>query len=376
MPLHPLLRIRIRWISLLIIVCLLDATSAEAKPDTAGVADLQTKAARGYVKQELELAADYFAGRGVPKDLTQSAYWYRKAADQGNPAAQVYLGYMYTVGMGVPQDRTEAIRWYRRAASAGNAEAEVNLAALYLRGDGIKQDIQEALRLLKSAADKRDGRADAYLGLASYMGLGGAVDHTAAEAWFRIGAKQHDPEAEFLLASFDANEPGRVPDLANEAKLLRLSAADGYVPAMHGAGLLLVNHPDLAQHPQEATNLLLSAAYAGDWQSSAALGMLARDGRRMPKDQRVAYRWFCIAVLQGGSPAETYLRPGLRRLATSFPDAASVEQEAAAWRQIHPNRDLFVYVNEMNPKYFPIQEVYATPNTPKPEVGDQTEQPN
>ena len=376
MPLHPLLRIRIRWISLLIIVCLFDATSAEAKPDTAGVADLQTKAARGYVKQELELAADYFAGRGVPKDLTQSAYWYRKAADQGNPAAQVYLGYMYTVGMGVPQDRTEAIRWYRRAASAGNAEAEVNLAALYLRGDGIKQDIQEALRLLKSAAEKRDGRADAYLGLASYSGLGGAVDHTAAEAWFRIGAKQHDPEAEFLLASFDANEPGRVPDLANEAKLLRLSAADGYVPAMHGAGLLLVNHPDLAQLPQEATNLLLSAAYAGDWQSSAALGMLARDGRRMPKDQRVAYRWFCIAVLQGGSPAETYLRPGLRRLATSLPDAASVEQEAAAWRQIHPNRDLFVYVNEMNPKYFPIQEVYATPNTPKPEVGDQTEQPN
>jgi TPR repeat protein len=362
--------------SLLIILCLLDAMSAEAKPDTAGAADLQAKATRGYVKQELELAADYFAGRGVPKDLTQSAYWYRKAADQGNPAAQVYLGYMYTVGMGVPQDKTEAVRWYRRAESAGNAEAEVNLAALYIRGDGIKQDIQEALRLLKSAAEKRDGRADAYLGLASYMGLGGAVDHTAAEAWFRIGAKQHDPEAEFLLASFDANEPGRVPDLANEAKLLRLSAADGYVPAMHGAGLLLVNHPDLAQLPQEATNLLLSAAYAGDWQSSAVLGMLARDGQRMPKDQRVAYRWFCIAVLQGGSPAETYLRPDLRRLARSVADSASVEQEAAVWRQVHPNHDLFVFANEMNPKYFPIQEVYATPHTPKAEVGNQTEQPN
>jgi TPR repeat protein len=177
MPLHSLLRIR--CISCFIILCLLHAVSAEAKPDMAGAADLQAKATRGYVKQELELAADYFAGRGVPKDLTQSAYWYRKAADQGNPAAQVYLGYMYTVGMGVPQDKTEAIRWYRRAASAGNAEAEVNMAALYIRGDGIKQDIQEALRLLKSAAEKRDGRADAYLGLASYMGLGGAVDHTA-----------------------------------------------------------------------------------------------------------------------------------------------------------------------------------------------------
>ena len=119
-----------------------------------------------------------------------------------------------------------------------------------------------ALRLLKSAAEKRDGRADAYLGLASYMGTGGAVDHTAAEAWFRIGAKQHDPEAEFLLATLDANEPGRAPDLGNDAKLLRHSAAAGYVPAIHGAGLLLVNHPDVAQPPEEATNLLLSAASA------------------------------------------------------------------------------------------------------------------
>jgi hypothetical protein len=59
-----------------------------------------------------------------------------------------------------------------------------------------------------------------------------------------------------------------------------------------------------------------------------------------------------------------------------LPDAASVEQDAAAWRQIHPNHDLFVYANEMNPKYFPIQEVYATPHTPKPEAGDQTQQPN
>lgn len=374
MPSPSLPGLRIRWISLLIMVCSLIPTFA--KGDTSGVAELQAKAARGYIKQELELAADYFAGRGVPKDLTQSAYWYRKAADQGNPAAQVYLGYMYTVGIGLPEDKAEAIRWYRRAASSGNAEAEVNLAALYILGDGVKQDIQQALLLLKSAAEKHDGRADAYLGLASYLGTGGAVDHSAAEAWFKIGVRQHDPEAEFLLASFDENEPGRVPDLVNDAKLLRLSAAAGYVPAMHGAGLILVNHPDLAQPPGEATDRLLSAASAGYWQSSATLGILARDGRRMPQDQRAAYRWFCIAVLQGGSPAETYLRPGLSRLAASLPEAASIQQEAEAWRQIHPNHDLFVYGNEMKPKYFPIQEVYALPHTPKVEVGDQTNRPD
>src|SRR5258708_2475976 len=188
--------LRNNLLSLLAVLCLWPVISAEAKPDTleersASLAEVQTKAAKGFVKQELELAADYFVGRGVPKDLTQSAYWYRKAADQGNPSAQVYLGYMYTVGIGVPQDRAEAVRWYRRASSSNYPEAQVNLAALYLRGEAVKQDMQEAVRLLKSAADKGDGRADAYLGLASYLGSGVPIDHAAAETWFRIGAKLH-----------------------------------------------------------------------------------------------------------------------------------------------------------------------------------------
>src|SRR5580692_11579531 len=274
MRLRSLLMLLSNLLSLLAVLCLWPATSAEAKPDTleerpASLAEVQTKAAKGFVKQELELAADYFVGRGVPKDLTQSAYWYRKAADQGNPPAQLYLGYMYTVGMGVPQDKAEAVRWYRRASSSNYPEAKVNLAALYMRGDGVKQDPQEALRLLKSADEKRDGRADAYLGLASYLGTGVPVDDAAAEAWFKAGVKQHDPEAAFFLVVLDGQEPGRALDLASQIKLLRLSATGGYVPAIHGLGLLLVNHPELPQRAKQATDLLMLSAGAGNWRTSA-----------------------------------------------------------------------------------------------------------
>jgi TPR repeat protein len=383
MRLRSLLMLRSNLLSLLAVLCLWPAISAEAKPDTleerpASLAEVQTKAAKGFVKQELELAADYFVGRGVPKDLTQSAYWYRKAADQGNPPAQLYLGYMYTVGMGVPQDKAEAVRWYRRASSSNYPEAKVNLAALYMRGDGVKQDPQEALRLLKSADEKGDGRADAYLGLASYLGSGVPVDFAAAEAWFKLGVKRHDAEAECFLAALDANEPGRVPNIPEEDRLLRLSADGGYLPGIHALGLLLVNHPDLPQAPQEATNLLLLAAGSGSWQSSVILGVLARDGRLVPKDQRAAYRWFRIAASQGGSAAEAYLRPELQRMAARVGDTAPTEQEASAWLQVHPHHDLFVFGNELNPKYFPIQEVYATAHAPAvdSEVGNQSERPN
>ena len=370
-------------ISLLAALCWLCSVSAEAKRDapsenSSNVAEMQTKAAQGFVKQELELAAAYFAGRGVPKDLAQAAYWYRRAADQGNPAAQGYLGYLYSVGLGVPQDTAEAIRWYRRAASSNSPLAEVNLAAHYMRGDGVKQDTAEALRLLRSAEEKGYGRADAYLGWSSYIGSGVPVDHAAAEVWLKKGVKRHDPEAECFLAEWDAYEPGHVPDIALEARLLRLSAATGYVPAIHGLGLLLVNHPELPQAKEEAINLLMSSAQAGYWPSSAALGILARDGRLVPKDQREAYRWLRIAVSQGGSPAETYVRHELQRLARSLADTTSADQEAAEWLQSHPDHDLFAFANEMNSKYFPILEVYAITHAPAVgnEVESQAEKPN
>ena len=45
------------------------------------------------------------------------------AAQQGEAAAQCYLGICYQTGQGVAQDYVEALRWYRRAAEQGNTGA-------------------------------------------------------------------------------------------------------------------------------------------------------------------------------------------------------------------------------------------------------------
>src|ERR1700677_3827687 len=60
-----------------------------------------------YLQKELRLAGDYFAGRGVDSDLNESAFWYRKAVDQGDPGAQVELGYFYLNGIVVDRDATQ-----------------------------------------------------------------------------------------------------------------------------------------------------------------------------------------------------------------------------------------------------------------------------
>ena len=65
---------------------------------------------------------------------------FRKAADQGNAAAQFNLGVMYKKGRGVTQDYQEAFSWWHKAAEQGVAEAQYNLGVMYEHGLGVAQD--------------------------------------------------------------------------------------------------------------------------------------------------------------------------------------------------------------------------------------------
>ena len=59
----------------------------------------------------------YASGSGVPRDYGEAARWYRKAARQGHPHAQLNLGAMYANGQGMPRDYVEAHKWFDLAAS-------------------------------------------------------------------------------------------------------------------------------------------------------------------------------------------------------------------------------------------------------------------
>jgi hypothetical protein len=81
-------------------------------------------------------------------------------AEQGDPAAQTYLGFMFETGRGVPKNYTEAAMWYRRAAEQGDSLAQYSLGLLYDKGQGVPQDIVEANKWLNlsTAASPRRAR--------------------------------------------------------------------------------------------------------------------------------------------------------------------------------------------------------------------------
>jgi uncharacterized protein len=307
------------------------------------------------VDAEIKLAGDYFTGHGVAQDLTQAAYWYEKAAEAGDAEAQMQTGYLYDAGIGVGRDPVRAVHWYQLAVSGGLARAKVNLAIAYLWGSGVERSEGTALRLLNEAAGKGVGLAACYLGVIYQLGIGVPQDAATADWWYAKGVKLHEPRAEYDLGTLLFVGKNHVHDLRAAANLLRESAAQGYVPAMHSLGLLLVRNPGLTKSADEGVTALDEAACAGEWRSSVILGVLARDGAGVSADASAAYLHFKIAVLQGGGEAAQLVDDDLKNLSAklSASQVQALDSQAQDWYRHHQVALEFVRKDGENRNRFP-----------------------
>jgi TPR repeat protein len=77
----------------------------------------------GNAKSQASLGFMYYSGKGVRRDDRQSLFWFRRAADAGQPTAQFYLGIQYFYGRGVPRDLAQAYSWCDIALTNGYSES-------------------------------------------------------------------------------------------------------------------------------------------------------------------------------------------------------------------------------------------------------------
>ena len=92
-------------------------------------------------------------GQGVQKDVAKAVPLFRDAADKGNVIAENALGYLYEQGIGgLPKGATLSLRWYRKAAAQGAPNAQLKLGTAYEEGDGVKQDLAQASMWYRKAA--------------------------------------------------------------------------------------------------------------------------------------------------------------------------------------------------------------------------------
>ena len=113
------------------------AALAESIPDFK---NMLRAAEQGDPEAQLSIGAMYANGQGISQDNRLAVQWFRKAAEQENAKAQFNLGVMYQLGQGVGQDYVQAAEWYRKAAEQGDTGAQNNLGMLYQNGQGVSQD--------------------------------------------------------------------------------------------------------------------------------------------------------------------------------------------------------------------------------------------
>lgn len=64
----------------------------------------------------------------------------RMMAEQGDPYAQLYLGYMYDTGKGTAEDDHQAFVWYKKAADFGLPAGQHSLGIMYEEGKVVPQN--------------------------------------------------------------------------------------------------------------------------------------------------------------------------------------------------------------------------------------------
>lgn len=108
------------------------------------------KAQEGDAAAQLYVGEIFEKGLGAQADYQAARQWYEKAAAQGNFQAQLNLGHLYEKGLGVPEDKEAAMRWYRKSAGLDDAGLQFTPAV-----DAQKLVNQELVELRAEVAQSR-----------------------------------------------------------------------------------------------------------------------------------------------------------------------------------------------------------------------------
>lgn len=116
------------------------------------LSELTGRAYDGDASAQVTLGDAYLIGvrssGGWIRSNQDAMRWYRSAALQGYPLAQVRIGEMFYESRGAERNLAEARRWFELAVSQGLTRAKLNLAQLKMSGEGKLPSSTDMLDLI------------------------------------------------------------------------------------------------------------------------------------------------------------------------------------------------------------------------------------
>jgi len=124
-------------------------------------------AAQGDPEGQYHLARAYLDGNIIEPDTANAMRLFTLSAENGHAPAQFMLGYILETGQGgADKDLRRAAAWYKAAAEQGLPDAQLNLGLMYLAGRGVDRVMVLAHMWFAIAREFGDDRAVEALALA------------------------------------------------------------------------------------------------------------------------------------------------------------------------------------------------------------------
>ena len=309
-------------------------------------------AERGDADDRYHLGLMHEAGIEVEQDSDEACRWYRLAAEQQHPEAQLALARLCDS----QGDTDEALHWWQQAAQLGSAEAQHALGRRH-GANGTHPDPLKALAWQLRAAEQ--GHPDALMAVRALL-TGGA--EAAADACLRQAAERGHAQAQFAMGQrFAAGEGGvdRSPEQAHD--WLERAALQGNADAQcalgdwyaagHGAPDF-VDAGELGDWRAAGHGAAPDFVLAREWYDRAAQqghvkaqwllgGLYATGAAGVPRDGKLAASWCKKAAAAGFAPAQA-------TLGTLFAQAKKMDRAVPWWSKAAVQGDAEAQFNLAN----------------------------
>ena len=211
----------------------------------------------------------------MDEDIDEARSWLLQAAEDGYAPAYVHLAHSFRGAVVDEPDPEQAKRWYEAAAEEGSVAASLAIAYMYRDGElgepgrrggraPLRDPGRQRFRPCKGSAGapvsfcrrraietsparsrcirkrRKQGVTDAYTGL-GYLyetGTGTGADLATAESWYRRGAEQDDPVAQYQLGSLIL-QPAQQDKTATALYWFERAASTGHLGGENNAAWIL-----------------------------------------------------------------------------------------------------------------------------------------
>lgn len=277
----------------------------------------------GNVKGESALGQMYEKGYYVDADIKEAILWYKKAAQQGNVAAQlslaniyttvesekdakeafaIYLqlaktgninaqnrsGYSYMMGEGTPKDYAKAMHWFTKAQEQGSGYACGAIGWMYNKGYGVSKDLNKALEWYKKGMDRNNTYSkEEYVRLEKY------IKKSAETSLYRKGVQEYR-----LGYQYEQGLSG-TKDHKEALQHYTTSAMLGNVKAEFRLAQLYERSKSISRNYEAALHWYKKAAQHGNALAYYRVSQLYRAGHGVQKDDRLALQWCKEAANRG-----------------------------------------------------------------------------